>query len=105
MEEAGMDAASLDDLWEKAKRQSAARSEAFGAARDQSAGRSRAEVREIYLAELRSRDVPIPPDDLVDRAVERILGGPMVGARQMGEGLIETGKLVHGLIKILWPRP
>ncbi len=99
-----MGASGPDGLWEKAKRQSAARSEAFRAARDQSAGRGREEVREIYLAELRSRDVPIPSDDLVDRAVERILGGPMVAARQMGEGLIETSKFVHGIIKILWPR-
>ena len=98
-----MDAPGPGELWEKAKRQSAARFEAFKAARDQSAGRSREEIREIYLAELRSRDVPIPSEDMVDRTVESIIGGPMVSVRQMGEGLIETGKLLHGIIKILWP--
>ncbi len=97
-----MDASGPGELWEKAKHQSAARFEAFRSARDRSAGRSREEIRQIYRAELRSRDVPIPSDDAVDRAVERIIGGPAVSARQMGEGLAETGKLLHGMIKILW---
>jgi hypothetical protein len=102
MEEAGMDASGPGELWAKARRQSAARFEAFKSARDRSAGRSPQDVRAIYLAELRSRDVPIPSDDAVDRAVERIVGGPLVSARQAGEGLAATGKLLHGVIKILW---
>ena len=88
------------ELWEKAKRDSAARAEAFSSARNQAVARSRDEIREVYLTEFRSRDLQIPPADVEDGTVERIMGGPLSSARAMGEGLIETGKLLHGIFKI-----
>ena len=100
MEHGEVDPSGPDGLWDKAGRESAARRQAFKAARDRSAGRIREEVREIYLAELRSRYVPVPSDDVLDRAVDRITGGPIVSARQLGEGLIETGKALRGIINI-----
>ena len=53
LEEAGMDASGPGELWEKVRRQSAARFEAFRSVRDRSAGRSQEEIRQLYLAELR----------------------------------------------------
>src|SRR5215475_7432633 len=76
MEDAGVEFADPGELWEKAKRDSAARNEAFRSARDRAAGRSRDEVREIYLAELRSRGLPMPSFDVVDATVDLIMGNP-----------------------------
>jgi len=100
MEDAGVEFADPRELWEKAKRDSAARNEAFRSARDRAAGRSRDEVREIYLAELRSRGLPMPSFDVVDATVDLIMGNPLSSARLISEGLIETGKLLHGVFKI-----
>jgi hypothetical protein len=100
MEEAGVEFADPGEMWEKVQRDSAARSEVFRSARDRAAGRSRDEVREIYLAELRSRGLPVPSGDVVNATVELIMGSPLSAARLMGEGLIETGKLLHGVFKI-----
>jgi hypothetical protein len=38
----------------------------------------------------------------LDAAVESIMGNPLPPARLMGDGLIEAGKLVHGIFKIFW---
>ena len=102
MDEAGAEVLDSDELWEKAKRDVQMRSEAFRAAHDRAAGRSREEVRDIYMAELRSRGLAMPSESALDAAVESIMGNPLPSARLMGEGLIETGKLLHGIFKIFW---
>lgn len=102
MDEAGAEILDSDELWEKAKSDTQMRSEAFRAAHDGAAGRSREEVRDIYVAELRSRGLAMPSDSALDAAVESIMGNPLPSARLMGEGLIETGKLLHGIFKIFW---
>ena len=99
---AGAEMLDSDELWEKAKRDVQMRGEAFRAAHDRAAGRSREEVRDIYVAELRSRGLAMPSDSALDAAVESIMGNPLPSARLMGEGLIETGKLLHGIFKIFW---
>jgi hypothetical protein len=102
MDEAGAEVLDSDELWEKAKRDVQMRSEAFRAAQDRGEGRGREEIREIYMAELRSRGLPMPSDSALEAAVERITGDSLPSAREMGEGLIETGKLLHGIFKIFW---
>ena len=102
MDEAGAEILDSDELWEKAKSDTQMRSEAFRAAHDRAAGRSREEVRDIHMAELRSRGLAMPSESALDAAVERIMGDPLPSARLMGEGLIETGKLLHGIFKIFW---
>jgi len=62
MDEAGAEVLDSDELWEKAKRDVQMRSEAFRAAHDRAAGRSREEVRDIYMAELRSRGLAMPSE-------------------------------------------
>jgi len=100
IDEAGAEILDSGELREKVKRETQARSDAFRAARDRAAGRSRDEVRQIYLAELRSRGLPAPSESRLHAAVERIMGNPLPSARLAGEDLIETGRLLHAIIKI-----
>jgi hypothetical protein len=46
---------------------------AFRAVRDIAAGKSRDELRTLYLAELRSRGISPPPDDYLEMDVTRII--------------------------------
>jgi len=50
------------------------RKEAFHATQARAAGGSSAEIREIYVAEMRARSLKIPPEQIVDALVERING-------------------------------
>lgn len=58
------------------------RKAAFRAARDAAAGRGRDEVRALYLAELRARDVGQPPDDYLEMDVTRIINASVWKAGQ-----------------------
>lgn len=49
-----------------------ARGEAFDAARRRGAGKSREQAREIYVAELRARGVPMPSDLVLDAYADAI---------------------------------
>jgi hypothetical protein len=49
------------------------RKAAFRAVRDMAPGNNRDEVRTLYLAELRSRDISPPPDDYLEMDVTRII--------------------------------
>jgi len=55
---------------------------AFRAARDAAAGKSRNEVRTLYLAELRARDISPPPADQLKRDVTRIINASAYVAGQ-----------------------
>jgi hypothetical protein len=46
---------------------------AFRASRDVAPGKNRDEVRALYLAELRSRDISPPPDDYLEMDVTRVI--------------------------------
>jgi hypothetical protein len=42
----------------------------------------------------------IPAEDALDAVAERINGNPLPTGRLLGEGLVETGRMLHGLVKI-----
>ncbi len=42
----------------------------------------------------------MPSESALNAAVESIMGNPLPSARLAGEGLMETGKLLHGIFKI-----
>jgi hypothetical protein len=102
IDEAGAEVLDSGELRDKTKRDIQARSEAFRAAQDRAVGRSREEVRQIYIAELRSRGLPMPSESRLHATVERIMGNPLPSARLAGEYLIQTGRLLHGINKIIW---
>jgi len=96
--EAGFEIRDFADIREDARRLSRARKEAYEAARARAAGKSRDEIRDIYLAERRARDLNVPSDRVIDAVVERITtGNPLPAAKIAGEGLVRLGKTLYGI--------
>ncbi len=100
LDEAGVEFPDFGREWEQARRRSQAYKESFRAARARAAGGSRAEIREIYLAELRSRGLKIPADPVLDAVVDHISGNPLPAARLLAESLAELGKGLYRLSRI-----
>ncbi len=80
------------EVREQARRRSQARREAYDATRARAAGKSRAEIRDLYVAELSARGVRAPTERVLDAVVERIAGNPLPAARVLGESLVQIGK-------------
>jgi hypothetical protein len=100
MDEAGVEFPDFGEIREEARRRSQLRNEAFRATQARATGKSRAEIREIYLAELRARDLRMPAEPVLDALVERIKGNPLPAARVLGESLAGIGKGFHELFKL-----
>jgi hypothetical protein len=83
LDEAGADLRGFDERREDARGRSRARREAFQAAQARATGRGRDEIREIYIAELNARDLPIPRDAILDLAVDNISGKPFPTVRSL----------------------
>jgi len=56
-----------------------AHTQAFRAARDAAPGRTRDEVRDLYIAELRARGLEIPPEPVLGATIDLLFGHPMRG--------------------------
>jgi len=100
MDEAGVEFPDLGEMREEARRRSQLRKEALQATQTRITGESHAEIREIYAAELRARDLEIPPEHILDAVVERIKGNPLPAARVAGESLVEMSKGFRELFKL-----
>jgi hypothetical protein len=91
------------DFREKARRarqiRDDARREAFDAARTAAAGKSREQVREIYAAELRSRGLAVPADQILDAYAAAIAGNRLPAGLPIYL-LTEIGKDFGKLMKI-----
>jgi hypothetical protein len=102
--EAGVEIRAAAEIRKDAERLSRARKEAYEAARARAAGKSRDEVRDIYLAERRARNLNVPSDRVRDAVVERIItGNPLPAARIAGEGLVRMGRTLYGISKLFRP--
>jgi hypothetical protein len=99
--EAGIEIRDFGEMREDALRLSRARKEAYEAARARAAGMSREEIRQIYLAERRERDLTVPSDRVLDAVVERIdTGNPLPAARIAGEGVVRMGKTLYEISRL-----
>ena len=85
---------------EESRNRSRARKEAFTAAKAHAAGKNREEIRQLYLAELRARDLQIPADPLLDTAIDSLTGNPLPAARLLGHQLTAMGKEIHKLTRL-----
>ena len=101
MDEAGIEFPDFGEVREEARRRSQLRKAAFQATLAGAAGKSRAEIRDIYVTELRDRGLTIPPEHILDAIVERINGNPVPAARVAAESLVGIGKGLHELLKLL----
>ncbi len=73
--------------------------EASHAVRAKARGKSRQEIRDLYEAELRSRGLPIPSEEVLAANVDAITGNYLPGARLLGRSLADIAKLVGGIIR------
>jgi hypothetical protein len=98
--QAGMEFPDFRDHMAQSRRRSESRREAFHEARAKAAGRSREGIRDLYLAELRSRGLKIPPDDVLDANVDAITGDYRSSAHLIGRALADLAKLVGGILRV-----
>lgn len=97
LDDAGIKVRDFDELWEERRRLRSAGREATEATRARADGRSREEIREIYIAERRARNLEVPAESVLDAVVDYITGNPLPAARVLGESLLQTGKGLHDL--------
>jgi hypothetical protein len=100
MDEAGIEFPDFGEVREEARHRSQLHREAFRATQDRATGKRRAEIREIYVAELRDRSLKIPHEHILDAIVERIKGNPLPAARVAGDSLVGIGMRFHELFKL-----
>jgi hypothetical protein len=100
MDEAGVEFPDFGEVLKESRRRSALRKDALQATQAAAAGKNRAEIREIYKAELRARDLEIPAEPVLDAVVDRINGNPLPAARVLAESLVEVGKGFHQIFKL-----
>jgi hypothetical protein len=60
-----------------------ARSQAFHAAREAAPGKSRDQMRDLYLAELRARGQEIPPEPFLEADIDLLTGHPLRGLQKV----------------------
>jgi hypothetical protein len=97
LDQNGADLRDFGERWDDTRRRTLARREAFQAAQARSAGKSRAEIRDIYLAESSARGLKQPNDTVLDAIVDRINGNPLPAVRVAAESLVQMGKGIHAL--------
>lgn len=73
-DQAGIEFPDFDELRARSRQEHQSSREAFQAVRARAAGKSREEVKALYIAELRSRDLDIPQGEVLDALVEALTG-------------------------------
>jgi hypothetical protein len=81
------------------QRASRLRREAFDAVRARAAGRSRAEIRDLYQDELCARGVRIPADEVLDAKADAIARDYRSSARMAGSAVADLAKLVGSMLR------
>lgn len=100
LDEAGIEVRDFSDVRADVRRQSQARKDAYAAARARAAGRSREQIRDMYVAELQARGLTVPAEPVLDAVVDRINGNPLPAARVLGANLVQLGKTLHELSQL-----
>lgn len=95
-EREGFDPTDTDKEWDRSRQRQQSIREAFEAAKEQAAGKSREQVRELYLAELHARGQQPPQREALDATVAAIAGDHRPTARIMGRAVIDLVKSFRG---------
>jgi hypothetical protein len=93
-DQAGVEFPDWDELQARYRQESQSQREAFQAARASAEGKSREEIKDLYLAELRSRGLGIPPQEILDADVDALTGNYLTGARLLGRSIVNLGKVL-----------
>lgn len=93
-DEAGEEFPDFREEMAKSQRATQLRREAAEAVRARAAGKSREELKDLYTAELRSRGLKIPPEEILDANIDAITGNYLPTFRLLGRSLASLGKLL-----------
>lgn len=74
----------------ESRQRSEARNQAFNAARGAASVKTRDEIRDLYIAELRARDLEIPSEPLLAAAVDLLSGDPRAGLGKIWKAALRT---------------
>jgi hypothetical protein len=96
MDEAGIEIPDHDAI----RRNGRARKAAFDAARARASGKDRDDVRDIYVEELRARDLSVPAEPVLDGIAESITGSHLDHVRLLGKALSEMGKGLYDIYRL-----
>jgi len=92
-DEAGEEFPDFREEMAKYQRASQLRREAAEAVRARAAGKSREELKDLYIAELRSRGLNIPREEILDANIDAITGNYLPAFRLLGQSLASLGRL------------
>jgi hypothetical protein len=93
-DEAGEQFPDFKEEMAKARRAADLRRDAAEAVRVVAAGKSREELKDRYVAELRSRGLGIPSEQVLDANVDAITGNYLPALRLFGRSVASLGKLL-----------
>jgi hypothetical protein len=100
LDDAGIKVRDFAEFHEERQRRHNAGREAIEATRARARGRSREEIKEIYLAERRARNLEVPAEPVLDAVVEHITTGsqlPLIRALlQMGKRTYDDASRPRG---------
>jgi hypothetical protein len=88
------------ELREQAERRGQARREAFETVRRAADGKSKAEIEDLYAAELRARGLRVPGQEVLAAVADRIKGNPLPSVKLAGKGLAQLGKATIGVVRL-----
>jgi hypothetical protein len=92
-DQAGAQFPDFGELWAKSQQEAQSIREAFRATRASAAGKSREQVRDVFIAELRSRGLEIPREEILDAHVDALTGNYLTGLRLLGRSVASLWKL------------
>jgi len=100
LDDAGIKVRDFAEMREERQRRSRAGKEAVAATRARAAGKSREDIREIYIAELRARNLKVPAEPVLDAVVDHITGNPLPAIRVLGESMLQMGKGLYDISRL-----
>lgn len=84
----------FEEFWETYKSESRqvseARKDAFNAVRSTASGKTRDEIRDLYIAELRARGLEIPSEPLLAAYIDFLSGEPRTGLGKIWKTALRT---------------
>lgn len=98
--DAGLEPPDFGELREQAERRRQARREAFEAVRRAADGKSKAEIQNLYAAELRARGLRVPGQEVLAAVADRIKGNPLPSFKIAGKGLAQMGKATIRTVRL-----
>jgi len=103
-DDAGIEFPDMREEIEDRRRRSRARRDALQAVRAGSGGRTRAEIRQLYVDEMRFRGLDLPADDVIEAHLDFFAGNPLPAMRLAGQSMTQAARALGELARIFRPK-